>query len=203
MQHPILKDFPDELYTERLFIRMPLPGDGKAVYEAIKRSRQDLKKWLPFAQGEQTLDEAEISARKAHIEFLRRTDLRLHIFHKETGAFIGATGLHRIDWKVPKFEIGYWIDSNESGKGYMTEAVKGVTGFAFQQLKANRIEIRCDMKNIRSRAIPERLGFILDGIHYNDAIAIDSDELRDTCIYAKTTMVKQVDKGGTASNPYC
>lgn len=184
MQHPILQDFPHEFYTESLLIRLPLPGDGRALYQAIQTSRLDLKKWLPFAQGEQTFEETEINVRKAHSEFLKRTDLRLHIFHRETGQFIGSTGLHRIDWEVPKFEIGYWIDSRESGKGYMTEAVKGVTNFAFQKLKANRVEIRCDAKNHKSRVIPERLGFTLEGIHYHDSIAIDSNELRDTCIYA-------------------
>lgn len=187
MRHPILKDFPQEFYTERLLIRLPLPGDGEALYEAIQRSRTALKKWLPFAQGEQTLEETEINVREAHVAFLKRTDLRLHIFHRETEAFIGATGLHRIDWEVPKFEIGYWIDSQQSGKGYMTEAVDGVTNFAFQELEANRVEIRCDVKNAKSKAIPERLGFKLEGMHYNDSIAIDSNELRDTCIYAKIT----------------
>lgn len=139
---------------------------------------------MPFAQKEQTLEEAEVNVREAHVEFLRRTDLRLHIFHRDTGAFIGSTGLHRIDWEVPKFEIGYWIDNNHSGKGYMSEAVKGVTDFAFQELKANRVEIRCDIKNTKSRAIPERLGYKLESVHYNDSIAVDCNELRDTCIYA-------------------
>lgn len=184
MQHPILKDFPYEFYTERLFIRLPLPGDGVALHQAIQTSQKDLKKWLPFAQKEQTLEETEINVREAHAEFLRRTDLRLHIFHRETREFIGSTGLHRIDWEVPKFEIGYWIASAYSGKGYMTEAVKGVTGFAFQELKANRVEIRCDVKNTKSRAIPERLRYKLESIDYNDSVAIDSNELRDTCIYA-------------------
>lgn len=190
MQHPILNNFPHEFYTERLLIRLPLPGDGKVVYEAKQASNEDLRKWLPFAQKEQTLEETEVNVREAHIEFLKRTDLRLHIFHRETGAFIGCTGLHRIDWEVPKFEIGYWINSKQSGKGYMTEAVHGVTNFAFRELKANRVEIHCDTKNIKSRAVPERVGYKLEGIHYKDSIAIDRNELRDTCIYAIVQKMK-------------
>lgn len=184
MQNPILKDFSNEFYTERLLVRLPLPGDGEAVYQAVQSSRNDLKKWLQFAQKDQTLEETEANIREAYLKFLSRENLRLHIFHRETGAFVGCTGLHRIDWEVPKFEIGYWIDSKQSGNGYMTEAVEGVMKFAFQRLKANRVEVHCDAKNIKSRAIPERLGFKLEGIHYKDSIAIDSNELRDTCIYA-------------------
>ncbi|MEC5424679.1 GNAT family N-acetyltransferase [Virgibacillus sp. C22-A2] len=185
MQKAILKDFPNELYTKRLFIRMPLPGDGNEVHKAILASKQDLKKWLPFAQRDQTVDETEMNVREAHLNFLKREDLRLHIFNRETKDFIGCTGLHRIDWEVPKFEIGYWIDSRKTGNGYITEAVQGVTEFAFNELNARRVEIQCDTKNLKSIAVAERLGYTLEGVHYNDSVAVDGAELRDTCIYAK------------------
>lgn len=185
MKDPILKDFPHEFITERLCIRMPLPGDGEVVFQAIQASKSELKKWLPFAQNDQTLEEVEVNIREAHLNFLKRKDLRLFIFHRETGKFIGSSGLHEIDWEVPKFEIGYWIDSRESGNGFITEAVKGITDFAITKLGARRIEIKCDTKNAKSRAVPERLGFTLEGIHYNDSVELGGDELRDTCIYAK------------------
>ncbi|MFX3623247.1 MAG: GNAT family N-acetyltransferase [Ectobacillus sp.] len=182
---PLLLDFPSEFHTERLFIRMPLPGDGKAVYEAINESIEELKPWMPFAHKEQTEQEVEANIRDAHIKFLRREDLRLLVFLKETGELVASSGLHRINWDVPKFEIGYWIRSRFSKKGYMTEAVAGIAEFAFTELGANRLEIRCDAKNARSRAIPERLGFKLEGILENDDVSVDGSELRDTCIYAK------------------
>ncbi len=95
------------------------------------------------------------------------------------------TGLHRIDWEIPKFEIGYWVDTRKAGHGFITEAVEGLAHFAFSELSAKRVEIQCDTNNWRSRAIPERLGFKLEGIHYNDSVAIDGNELRDTCVFAK------------------
>jgi len=183
--NPILKDFPEEFSTERLVIRMPKPRDGKVVYEAITASINELKPWLPFAQKEHSEQEVELNIREAYISFLRREDLRLHVFLKETGEFIASSGLHRVDWDIPKFEIGYWIDSRFSGKGYMTEAVKGISDFAFQELHAKRLEIRCDTKNTKSRAIPEKLGFTLEGILKNDDRCPDTNQLRDTCVYAK------------------
>ncbi|WP_096190499.1 GNAT family N-acetyltransferase [Evansella halocellulosilytica] len=183
--NPILLDFPHEFETDRLLIRMPKPGDGKTVYDAIKASSSELKRWLPFAYKGQSEEETEINIREAHSQFLKREDLRLLIFHKDTGQFIGTSGLHRINWDVPKFEVGYWIDSRFSGNGYITEAVEGITQFAFHELKAKRIEICCDSKNTKSRAIPERLGFQLEGILRNDDLSVDGSELRDTCIYAK------------------
>jgi ribosomal-protein-serine acetyltransferase len=185
--NPILKEFPTEFFTDRLLIRMPQPGDGKAVYQAIQASIAELKPWMPFAQKEQSEQDVELNIREAHVKFLQREDLRLLIFRKDTGEFIASSGLHRINWDVPKFEIGYWIDTRHSGKGYMTEAVQGITRFAFHELKARRVEIRCDSRNKKSRAIPERLGFTLEGILKNDALSADGKQLRDTCVYAKIT----------------
>ncbi|WP_099157461.1 GNAT family N-acetyltransferase [Virgibacillus ndiopensis] len=183
--NPILLDFPDEFETERLLIRCPKPGDGQVVHEAINASIEELKLWLPFAQKEQSKEEVEINIREAHMDFLARKDLRLLIFHKKTGNLVGSSGLHRIDWEVPKFEIGYWADTRNSGKGYITEAVEGITTFAFNELNAKRVEIRCDAKNTKSRAIPVRLDFDLEGLLRNDDCSVDGKEIRDTCIYAK------------------
>ncbi len=147
--NPILIEFPTEFYTERLLIRIPKPGDGKAVYNAIQNSINELKPWMPFVHSEQSEEQCEVNTRNAYTEFISRNDLRLHIFIKETGEFIGSSGLHRINWDIPKFEIGYWIDTRYSGKGYITEAVQGISNFAFGELKARRVEIRCDSKTKR------------------------------------------------------
>ncbi|RLL42161.1 N-acetyltransferase [Oceanobacillus piezotolerans] len=163
---------------------MPLPGDGRVVYDAMLASKNELLEWLEFARNNQELEQVEQNVREAHVQFLARKDLRLHIFHRETGVFIGSTGLHHIDWMVPKFEIGYWIDTRYSGQGYMVEAIEGLTVFAFYALGANRIEIRCDTKNTKSRKIPERLGYTLEGVLRQDSLD-NHGNLRDTCIYAK------------------
>lgn len=90
--NPLLFDFPSEFYTERLCIRMPKPGDGKVVYDAIQASMQELKPWMVFAQKEQTEEEVEVSIRKSHIQFLQREDLRLLVFRKKQVSL-----LHQLD----------------------------------------------------------------------------------------------------------
>lgn len=182
----ILLDFPTEFTTDRLLIRLPLPGDGQVVYEAIKASIQELKPWMPFAQKDQTVEETEENIRGAHAKFLLREDLRFLIFDKQDGTFIGSTGLHRINWEIPKFEIGYWVDSRYAKQGYITEAIEGLTNFAFRELNAKRVEIRCDDLNINSKKVAMRLGFVLEGTLKNDDLAVDNSTLRDTCIFAKT-----------------
>jgi RimJ/RimL family protein N-acetyltransferase len=183
---PLLLEFPEEFTTDRLLIRKPLPGDGKFVYEAIQASLNELKPWMPFAHMNQTEQDVEANIRESIAKFMTREDLRLHLFNKITGEFIGSSGLHRINWDIPKFEIGYWIDTRFSGKGYITESTEAITKFAFTELKAKRVEIRCDSRNTKSRSIPEKLGFTLEGILKNEGISVESKEPRDTCVFAKT-----------------
>lgn len=183
---PILIDLPERMETERLFLRPCMPGDGKDVYESIQRSQDDLKPWMVFANKEQTLEEVEAGIRESYAKYILREDLRLHIYLKDTNEFIGSTGLHSIDWKVRVFEIGYWCDSAHIGNGYITESTKALIKLAKETLQANRIEIRVDSTNIKSRAIPEKLGFSLDGLLKNETLSADTEELRNICLYSLT-----------------
>ncbi|MBS4191115.1 GNAT family N-acetyltransferase [Bacillus sp. FJAT-49705] len=183
--NPILVDFPERIETERLYLRPCLPGDGIITHDAIEASVDDLKPWLPFANKEQTVEDREANIHESYSKFLLREDFRIHIFRKEDDVFVGSTGLHRIDWNVRKFEIGYWCDSRHKKNGYITEAVDALVKFALNHFEANRIEIRCDPRNTNSRKIPEKLGFTLEGILINDDLSANGKELRDTCVFAK------------------
>ncbi len=105
------------------------------------------------------------------------------LFDRATGKLVGSSGLHRINWDIPRFEVGYWVRKSFAGQGYITEATNAVTRFAFQQLKAKRVEIRCDALNERSAAVPKRLGFDLDAyLRLSDTHA---GEARDTLIFSR------------------
>lgn len=181
---PILLSFPEQFETERLLIRSPLWGDGPAVNEAVHESIEELRPWMPWAQQLPSLEESEIDIRKARLRFLERSDLRLLCFDKHTRGLVACSGLHRIHWPARRFEIGYWVRTSQSGKGYVTEAVAGITKFAMNELQAQRIEIRCDATNAKSRAIAERLGFTQEARLRCDSSTV-TGELRDTLVYAK------------------
>ncbi len=161
--NPILLDFPDHLETERLLIRAPKPGDAPAIHAAINESMDNLRHWMPWADPHETVDELETFLRSMVARFITREELMLLLWRKSDGLFVGGSGLHRIDWSVPRFEIGYWVRASLEGQGYITEAVNGISQFAFDTLGAERVEIRCDSRNQRSAAVAKRAGFSLDG----------------------------------------
>lgn len=77
------------------------------------------------------------------------------------------------------------MDDRFSGKGYITETVERITMYALEEIGARRVEIRCDTQNKKSRAIPEKLEFTLEGILQQDRLSMDQKNVRDTCVYAK------------------
>jgi RimJ/RimL family protein N-acetyltransferase len=194
-KNPILLDFPESFESERLLIRSPLRGDGAAVNAAIVESAERLRPWMPWVRTVPTLEESEIHARQAWTKFMERKDLPLFLFLKETGQFIGGSGLHRIDWEARRFEIGYWLRTSMTGQGYMREAVDAITDFAIHELEANRIEIRCDTRNTKSAAVARHLGFTLEGVLRKNGTDCEEGQLRDTMVFAK---VRGVEYGAQA-----
>jgi RimJ/RimL family protein N-acetyltransferase len=184
VDNPILIDFPYSFETERLTIRGPLPGDGPAVREAVLESQHELKPWMPWAMEVQTEEQYEVRVREGQLKFLAREDLWMSMWLKGTDTYVGGSGLHRIDWNVPRFEIGYWVRTRFAGQGYITEAVKGITTLAFDTLGARRVEIRCDVKNTRSAAVARRAGYTLEATFHSDA-RDHFGKLRDTYIFAR------------------
>ncbi|MRG86057.1 GNAT family N-acetyltransferase [Salinibacillus xinjiangensis] len=183
----LLIDVPLQIETDRLILRAPHQnGDGKVVNRAIRDSIEELRAWLPFAQKVPSVEQTEVNLRKAHIRFLQRESFRFLIFHKNTSDYIGRVSYESVDWDIPKCEIGYWIHTLFSGQGYMTEAVEKLISIALYHLQFNRLEIRCESTNIKSRSIPEKLGFELEGILKNEDLSADGSTLTDTCIYGIT-----------------
>jgi RimJ/RimL family protein N-acetyltransferase len=186
MNTPILRDFPARIDTARLTLRAPQPGDGQENYTAIRETLDDLQPWMPWACETLSPATQEAVMRRAHADFVARTDLMLLILLRGADTLVGSTGLHNIDWRVPKFEIGYWLRRGFTGQGYMTETVNALAAFAFDTLGANRVEIRCDENNTRSAAVAHRCAFTLEGILRHERRHHQTGELTSTMVFART-----------------
>ncbi|PFG06339.1 GNAT family protein [Bacillus sp. es.034] len=76
---------------------------------------------------------------------------------------VGVAGFNELDWSNKVAYIGYWLGEGYQGKGIMTTVAKGLTSYAFDYYKMNKVEITAAEFNKRSRSIPERLGFVEEG----------------------------------------
>lgn len=177
---------PTELRGKRVLLRPYRPEDAPEVFASINESRNRIKVWLPWAEdGHQTLADTEEFIQRVTGQWQDKIDFVLGMWDVDSGRFVGGAGLHYRDPEVPYYELGYWIREGEVGKGYVREAVQLQTACAFETLNANRVEIRCDSRNERSRRVPESLGFVHEGRLRNHGRHTDGS-LRDTLIFALT-----------------
>jgi RimJ/RimL family protein N-acetyltransferase len=183
--NPILREIPYTFDTGRLTIRGPLPGDGERVRTAVLESQAELRPWMPWAITVPNAEEYEIRVREGQVKYLAREDFWLLIFLKDAQMLIGSSGLHNANWDVPSFEVGYWLHTEHTGQGYITEAVLGICQFAFAHFNAQRLLIRCDTENERSAAVAQRCGFTLEGTHLHDSRNHLTNELANTHYFSR------------------
>ena len=70
---------------------------------------------------------------------------------RDSGELVGGSGLHKADWTLRQFEVGYWGRTRFAGSGLMTEGVRALARHAIDALGANRVFLTTDERNLRSR----------------------------------------------------
>ena len=134
--------------------------DIESIFNTIVRERKYLEEWLPFVEATQ-----DISYTRSFVEnYLDsdKLDLTCVILFKKQ--IVGIIGLKDTDLHNQKTEIGYWLSELFQHKGIVTKSCKVLIRYVFCELNLNRIQIKAATGNRKSRAIPERLGFIQEGI---------------------------------------
>lgn len=174
---------PETLHSDRLLIRVARPGDGAMFSAAIADSHADLAPWLGWVTPPPTPAEAEARCIAAHERFARNEDLMAFFLTKGGGELVGGSGLHKADWALRQFEVGYWGRSRFAGAGLMTEGVRALARYAMDTLGANRVFLTTDERNVRSQRLAERAGFELEGTLRRDRLDLDG-RLRNTRVYA-------------------
>ncbi len=187
MIDPLTFPIPTEFTTLRLMLRPFRVSDAPALHEALAESIVELRQhlwFLPWVAEEPTLSSAEVRCRRAEGNFLLRNDLAYLAFNRSTARLVASVGLHRTDWTLPSTEVGYWVRRGETGKGYASECVNALTDWALNELRAVRVALVTDDDNVASRAVAERCGFTLEGLHRHTTRGPDG-ALRHSAVYAR------------------
>jgi RimJ/RimL family protein N-acetyltransferase len=178
----------DELQGERVLLRPYRLDDAAEAQAAIAESREQIRRFEDFADEFQTVEEMAERIVLRQARWLLRDELSMGIWHAHSGRYLGGLGLRPTPeggWSVPAFALGYWMRASEEGNGYMTEAVRLITAYAFNELAARRVEIRCDARNVRSASVARRCGFEPEGRLRNIARAPDGT-LVDELVFSRT-----------------
>lgn len=147
------------LRTPRLVLRAWSPDDAPELKRAIDASLTELALWLPWAVHEPTPEPA-LRERLCRFQsdFASGRDWVYGLFDPDGRTVVGGSGLHRR--RGPRgLEIGYWCATPRAGQGLITESTAALTRAALELMRVRRVEIRCDPANVRSAAVPRRLGF--------------------------------------------
>jgi ribosomal-protein-serine acetyltransferase len=136
--------------------------DSQKLYRLVDENRTYLREWLPWVDGMTSSFQYHGIIPLWLKQFAENNGFNAGIVYK--GELAGSLGLHQIDWHNRQTSIGYYLGQKFQRHGIMTRAVQGVLNYVFYDLGLNRVEIRCGEKNIKSRAIPERLGFKTEGV---------------------------------------
>lgn len=143
-------------------LRQLTHDDADELFALTDRERDRLREWLPWVDHT-TSPEDSLAFIRASLERHAR-DGSFDAGIRVGGRLAGVVGLHEVDRANRKTSIGYWIGSGFEGRGLVTAGVRAALAYCFSSLELNRVEIRAAVPNRRSRAVPERLGFTLEGV---------------------------------------
>ena len=149
---------PDSLAAEDLELHRWDPRYAADLCGAVAASLVELRPWMPWAQEEPTVEGHVTVLTDGAARFAADEEWLYAMVEAAGGRLVGSTGLHRRDPST--VEIGYWTRSDATGRGYATMASRALTTAAFVHLAhVDEVEIRMDVANRRSAAVPPRLGF--------------------------------------------
>jgi len=156
---------PAQLEAGPIVLRRWLTADLEGLAAEVERSRAHLAEWQPWAL---TADREALGGFLAYSEWSwnARTDFGFGL-READGRIVGGAGLHaRIGPNA--LEIGYWVAADRINRGYATAAARALAAAGFELPGVERVEIHCDEANVRSAAVPRKLGFQLDRVEADE-----------------------------------
>ncbi len=146
----------------RTELRLVRSSDIGELFSLIDSNREHLRPWHPWVDNVRSMDETQkLISLWEQQNASDRGFCAVILFDDRLRGVIHHLNVDRLNsWTA----LSYWLDAAHQGRGIMTACCRALIVHAFNTWKLNRITIECATENIRSRKIPERLGFKLEGI---------------------------------------
>lgn len=131
----------------------------------------ELRRWLPLPRP-YTVDVARAWCTDTTRE-LRDSGSGLVLAVRRDDRLAGSVDVKRVDWRARTAELGYWTAAAHRGEGIMPRAVTALSGWLFDALAFERIELRIATGNLASRRVAEKAGFRFEGVARNAGFTDD------------------------------
>ncbi len=152
--------FPIELNDKVKLVRLA-PEHANELFRVVDANRTHLRSFLPWVDSTNSVKVIDEFIEKSLKMYSDCKALHALLLHEED--LVGIISHHHIDWGNKRCSIGYWLSEDHQGKGIMTEACRAFIRHAFTDYGLNRVEINTAIDNVKSQAIPRRLGFSEEG----------------------------------------
>jgi predicted N-acetyltransferase YhbS len=150
---------PERVETERLVLRHWIVDDVPELGAAIARSIEHLRPWMPWVEFEPLSDdERRTLVERWETERAADGDAVYGMFARD-GRVVGGTGLHRRNSDRSVLDVGYWVAADATGQRFAREASAALIDAAFSLPDVSAVDIHHDRANVRSRRVPDELGF--------------------------------------------
>lgn len=163
---------PERIDLDALTLRRSTGADADAIASAVAANLEHLAPWMPWATPAAARPESQrVRLRHTESAWERGSDFEfVAVPRGQEGPVLGVLGLHRT--VGPRaIELGYWLAHDVTGRGHATAAAGALTTAALALEDVDSVEIHCDEANVRSRRVPERLGYRLDRVEDDDVEA--------------------------------
>lgn len=131
------------------------------LFALIDKDRASLRRWLPWVDATRRVDDTRQYSTLARERFAAGTSIEAGIW---LGGKVAGVIALTMDNGGPLAALGYWIGADYEGKGLVTRASRSVIHHAFMGLGIDRVEIRSAVDNVRGQQVPQRLGFVNEGV---------------------------------------
>lgn len=135
---------------------------AEALFELTDANREHLSRWFPWIKDTKSAEDSRSFIEIGLRRFAAGNGLQAGIWYER--ALVGVIGLLHVNAATKSTEIGYWLTEDCQGQGIVTRACRLLCTYLFEERALQRIEIRCATGNTKSRAIPQRLGFVEEGV---------------------------------------
>ena len=164
---------------DEISVRTLHPDDAQELFRLLERNRSRLRPWVGPSSLPETAQSTRVYTIECYFGSLDPLNAIDTPYIDELGSYFppanppmemgiwfcgdlaGVISLSILADSHTAAEFGYWIDGEHEGKGIITRCIRALMDHAIENMGIERFVIGCARDNLRSRAVPERLGYHL------------------------------------------